>query len=258
MTQDERRSYLINELIKENAQYSNLQIPDDSRKQSELLRGLMNVRPAAEVSDEFELIQDEYLREENRRRGITDISELTPVKPGIYLRKGDITTLSCDAIVNAANSGMTGCYIPNHHCIDNCIHSYAGTGLRLACAKMMRRQGYEEPAGRAKITPAFSLPCRYVLHTVGPIISGRVREEDRQTLKSCYISCLELAEENDVKSIAFCCISTGVFHYPKDEAAKVAVDTVLDYKQQHNSDIKIIFNVFGGEDYDIYSRLLRH
>ena len=175
----------------------------------------------------------------------------------IQLWQGDITTLRCDAIVNAANSGMTGCYVPCHACIDNCIHTYAGVQLRLECARLMNEQGHLEGTGRAKITPAYNLPCRYVIHTVGPIASDTVTKNEKELLSSCYRSCLELAEKYSAESIAFCCISTGEFHFPNDKAAEIAVQTVREYKKQENSKIEVIFNVFKDIDLKIYQDLLR-
>ena len=216
----------------------------------------MNVRATRKCSPEFLRVQDEYLRAELDAKGITDVDSLTPVRGGLYIWRGDITALRCDAIVNAANSGMTGCYVPNHRCIDNCIHSYAGVELREYCAELMRSQGHEEPTGRAKITPAFNLPCRYVLHTVGPIISGRVTRRDEELLASCYRSCLELAAENGLESVAFCCISTGEFHFPNERAAEIAVKTVEEFMQKESSVRKVIFNVFKDRDEEIYRKLL--
>ena len=208
------------------------------------------------ISDEFLKIQDDYLQEETLAKGITSLSDLKPVRDGIYLWQGDITTLKCDAIVNAANSGMTGCYYPCHGCIDNCIHTYAGIQLRNACADIMKRQGHEEPTGCAKITSAFNLPCKYVLHTVGPVITGMLTKEDKKLLASCYRACLELADRNKVKSIAFCCISTGEFHFPNKEAAEIAIDTVKKYREKNSSKIEVIFNVWKDTDYRIYKGLL--
>ncbi len=233
-----------------------MSVPKDEEEQKLLLRALMNVREPFDIETEFLDVQDAYLQQATMEKGITDLSDLTPIKDGIYLWRGDITTLRCDAIVNAANSGMTGCYVPNHRCIDNCIHSYAGIQLRLACAEMMQKQGHEEETGRAKITPAFNLPCKYILHTVGPIIYGKLTAKDCDLLASCYSSCLELAEENGIKSIAFCCISTGEFHFPNDRAAQIAVQTVKDYKTQTGSTMEVIFNVFKEIDEQIYRRLL--
>jgi O-acetyl-ADP-ribose deacetylase (regulator of RNase III) len=256
MNQNERRQLLIRALLKEQPRYSSIQVPSNSEEQKTLLRSLMNVRMAAPITSEFQQIQDEYLKEENKNRGIVSLSDLTPIQDGLYLWKGDITTLRCGAIVNAANSGMTGCYQPCHNCIDNCIHTYAGIQLRNYCNGLMEQQGYPEPTGTAKITPAFNLPCDYVIHTVGPIVQGELTETHRQQLASCYRSCLELAEENQISSIAFCCISTGVFMFPNEEAAKIAVQTVLDYKRRTGSKIQVIFNVFKDLDEQLYRDLL--
>ena len=256
MNQSERRNFLIQSLLEESREYRGMQIPSDSTGQRQLLRGLMNVRMVKKSSAEFLNIQDAYLQEETAKKGVTDVDDLTPVQQGLYLWQGDITTLKCDAIVNAANSGMTGCYIPNHRCIDNAIHTFAGVELRLACAELMEQQGYPEPTGQAKITPAFNLPCRYVLHTVGPIISGRVTKEDKELLASCYRSCLELAAENSLESVAFCCISTGEFHFPNDLAAEIAVATVKEFLKKQTSVKKVIFNVFKDLDKAIYEKLL--
>ena len=252
MMQNERRIFLIRVLLQENRQYRDLQIPVDETEQKKLLRSLMNVRPPRPIGEDFLTVQDAYLQEETARKGVTDIADLTPVEPGIYLWQGDITTLKCGAIVNAANSGMTGCYVPCHGCIDNAIHTYAGVQLRLACAEMMKRQGHEEPTGQAKLTPACNLPCDYVLHTVGPIIYGRITRQDQELLASCYRSCLELAQQNRIRSVAFCCISTGEFHFPNDLAAEIAVRTV----RQYRGDTEVIFNVFRDVDYRIYRELL--
>ena len=257
MNQSERRLFLIQSLLKENPEYRDMRIPADADAQRQLLRGLLNIRAPRRIGADFLQIQDEYLQEAIAAKGITDVADLTPAQPGLYLWQGDITTLKCDAIVNAANSGMTGCYCPNHGCIDNAIHTYAGVQLRLACAKLMDRQGHPEPTGQAKITPAFDLPCRSVLHTVGPIIRGRVTQSDRALLASCYRSCLALAAEKGLESVAFCCISTGEFHFPNELAAEIAVQTVKEFLQQQTSVKKVIFNVFKDMDKKIYEQLLR-
>ena len=256
MNQSEKRIYLIQELLKESDEYSRITIPKKTEEQKLLLRGLMNIRPLRKNNPDFQQIQDSYLTEETRQKGIVTMEELSPIQPGIYVWQGDITTLQCDAIVNAANSGMTGCYVPNHRCIDNCIHTFAGTQLRLDCAEMMHRQGYEEPTGQAKITPGYNLPCKYILHTVGPIIRGRLTTDDCKLLASCYRSCLELAAENNLESVAFCCISTGEFHFPNDKAAEIAVTEVRTFLQKETSVKKVIFNVFKDLDKEIYERLL--
>lgn len=256
MNQSEKRLFLIQSLLNERPSCRKQSIPAEPERQRILLRGLMNVRRPYPVGAEFLQVQDEYLQGETAAKGVTDAAGLTPVQPGLYLWQGDITTLKCDAIVNAANSGMTGCYIPNHRCIDNAIHTFAGVELRLACAELMARQGHPEPTGQAKITPAFNLPCRYVLHTVGPIISGRVTKEDEELLVSCYRSCLELAAENGLTSVAFCCISTGEFHFPNELAAEIAVRTVKEFLKKQTSVKKVIFNVFKDLDKAIYEKLL--
>ena len=280
MNQPERRRFLIEELLRErnveesgkeseNKTYRNkpgytrnrdsnrnIAIPTNSQEQKQLLRALMNLRPAAPVSEEFRMIQDEYLQAENTAKGIVTLDLIPEVHDDLYLWQGDITRLKVGAIVNAANSGMTGCYIPNHRCIDNAIHTFAGVELRLACAELMEQQSYPEPTGRAKITPAFNLPCRYVLHTVGPIIDGRVTKEDKELLASCYRSCLELAAENGLESVAFCCISTGEFHFPNDLAAEIAVRTVKEFLKKQTSVKKVIFNVFKDLDKAIYEKQL--
>lgn len=257
MNQNERRIFLIQELLKENKRYEDMEIPQDFEEQRALLRALMNVRIAKNVDDEFIKVQDEYLQEETKRKGIVDIDDLKPIKDGIYLWQGDITTLRCDVIVNAANSGMTGCYVPNHRCIDNCIHSFAGVQLRLECDEIMTKQGYGEPTGQAKITKSYNLPCKYIIHTVGPIINGKLTSEDCDLLESCYKSCLELAVKNNLDSIAFCCISTGEFHFPNDKAAQIAVKTVEEFMKKETSLKKVIFNVFKDMDKEIYRKLLK-
>lgn len=199
MTQKERREFLIQYLLEENPKYENIEIPQSDDEQKYLFRSLVNVRPPLPASEDFLTVQNEYLMEENKSRGITDIKDLESVSSGsdLYLWRGDITTLKVDAIVNAANSGMTGCWLPNHICIDNCIHTFAGIQLRKVCAEIMEKQGHEEPTGKAKITPAFNLPCKFVLHTVGPIVKGKLAEFDCEMLASCYKSCLNLAKKMD-------------------------------------------------------------
>ena len=256
MKQEDRLNYLIRYLLQEKEEYQEISVPTELADQKRLLRSLMNVRLPAPVHSEFLKIQDEYLQEEAAARGITRIETLSPVSEGIYLWQGDITTLNCDAIVNAANSQMLGCFIPCHGCIDNAIHSAAGIQLRLECARIMAQQRTEDPPGKAKITKSYNLPCRYVLHTVGPIIRGTVTSEDCQLLAGCYRSCLELAAAHDLKSIAFCCISTGEFHFPNELAAEIAVQTVRDFQKDSQNHMEVIFNVFKDSDYEIYKRLL--
>ena len=257
MNQTERRLYLLQSLLSERPEYRDWTIPQNADDQRRLLRGLMNVRPPRPCGEELLRVQNAYLQQLLAERGVTDADGLSPVQPGMYLWQGDITTLKCDAIVNAANSGMTGCYAPNHRCIDNAIHTFAGVQLRLACAEIMERQGCPEPTGQAKITPAFNLPCRYILHTVGPIVDESPTERDCAQLESCYRACLTLAAENHLESIAFCCISTGEFHFPNEQAAQIAVQTVKTFLNQKSSVKKVIFNVFKDLDREIYARLLR-
>ena len=256
MNQTEKRLFLIRSLLDEQPEYREIEIPTGQMEQKQLLRSLFNVRPPGKTGEGFLTVQNEYLQEETRNKGITGLADLEPAEPGIYLWQGDITTLRCDAIVNAANSGMTGCYRPCHNCIDNCIHTYAGVQLRNACAEMMQLQGHDEPTGQAKITPAYNLPCKYVIHTVGPIVSGSLTAGHEELLASCYDSCLKLAEEKGLKSIAFCCISTGVFGFPQQRAAEIAVKTVRDYRAKTHSSIEVIFNVFKESDHEIYRKLL--
>ena len=272
MTQKERRTYLISELLKEDKGSAGFKlglvpesdghfvIPADEKEQRDLLRSLMNVREPLPISDEFLKIQDEYLQQVNKERGFTDVCDLKPSERNshLYLWKGDITTLKVDAIVNAANSALLGCFAPLHICIDNCIHTFAGIQLRLACNELMKKQGHEEGTGLCKITPAFNLPSRYVLHTVGPIIYTRVGEREKLLLASCYKNCLAAAAEKRLESIAFCCISTGVFRFPADLAAQIAVETVEKWLLENpdSSVKKVVFNVFGNKDFEIYRKVL--
>ena len=254
MTQKEKRLYLIKYLFAEREEKPFF--PESEAEEKRLLRGLFNIRPPKEASGEFLEIQDSYLKEEINQKGIVRTDGLFPVCGGMYLFSGDITTLDCDAIVNAGNPALLGCFCPNHGCVDNAIHTYAGVQLRLACAELMKKQGHEEQTGQAKITPAYNLPCRFVIHTVGPIVYGRLTDKDCELLRSCYCSCLKVADENNLKSIAFCCISTGEFHFPNEQAAEIAIDTVKKYKAETQSEIKVIFNVFKDTDYKIYRDLL--
>ena len=258
MTQDERREYLIQYLLKEEIPFGRQNIPTDKQGQENLLRSLMNVRPPRPISNDFLKIQDEYLTERNIERGITDVDTLAPVKSDsrLYIWQGNITTLKCDAIVNACNSQMLGCFSPMHACIDNFIHTYAGMELRLKMHEIMAKQGHEEETGKAKITSGYNLPTKYILHTVGPIIQWKVTKEDEDLLASCYTECLKLAADTGVESIAFCCLSTGVFRFPQQRAAEIATSTVKQYLNKDSRIKKVIFNVFKDEDLKIYSGLL--
>ena len=260
MNQEERRLYLIRALQREMPQYGKVRIPESGEGQWRLLRSLFNVRPPYPASPEFLDIQDEYLGEMIRERGITDGDSLPPAAsdPRLVLWQGDIASLRCDAIVNAANSALLGCWQPCHSCIDNIIHSFAGVQLRIKCSELMEAQGHEEETGKAKITPAYNLPSKFVLHTVGPIILGELEEEDCRLLADCYRSCLSLAAENGLRSVAFCCISTGVFRFPPERAAEIAVKTVKAFLNHSETSLKrVIFNVFKDSDWEIYSNILK-
>ena len=257
MNQAERRIFLIHALLAEQPEhYRGMEIPSDEGAQARLLRALFNVRPPMPAPPEFLRVQDDYLQAALAARGITDADALGELRPGVCLWRGDVTTLRCDAIVNAANSALLGCFCPNHGCIDNAIHTFAGVQLRLACSKIMDAQGHEEPTGSAKLTPGFNLPSRFVLHTVGPIVRGRVTRQDRALLASCYRACLDLADEHGLHSVAFCCISTGEFHFPNELAAQTAIETVCEHDAVRQGRIRVIFNVFKEQDETIYRRLL--
>ena len=253
---DEKLRYLINYLLDEMPEYRN-----DSKNIHDphvLLQALMNVRvPGKILPPEFLKVQDEYLSAMRDAKGVVDAEELPEIQHGISLWQGDITRLKCDAIVNAANSIMLGCFIPCHRCIDNAIHSSAGLQLRDECYSLMNAQGHEEPTGHAKITGGYNLPASHVIHTVGPVVSGELTDNHRRELESCYRSCLECAESNGLKSIAFCCISTGEFHFPNDEATRIAVRTVREFQRVSHSVSKIIFNVFKDYDYELYVKELQ-
>lgn len=294
MNQEEKRVFLIEELKKESSVMRGIAVPKEEEAQKMLLRGLMNVRMAKPTSVSFQKVQDEYLQTETEKKGITKLSSLSPVAvipraaapdadplrgeeaadasgnehhtdAFLYLWQGDITTLAANAIVNAANAAMTGCYIPNHRCIDNAIHTFAGVQLRQYChAYMMEQAGkkgasYAEPTGQAMLSPAYNLPSKFILHTVGPIVGDALTEEDGKLLASCYTSCLNLASKHQLESIAFCCISTGEFHFPNDCAAEIAIRTVRDWLIRHPSSTvtKVVFNVFKNEDLAIYRSLLQ-
>lgn len=230
----------------------------DAAGQRRLLRALMNLRPPAALDAGFLEVQDALLSAEREEKGVVEADALpaTAAHPQIALWQGDITRLKADAIVNAANSALLGCFHPCHGCIDNAIHSAAGLQLREECSQLMEAQGRPEPTGRAKLTKGYNLPARYVLHTVGPIVQDRVTERDRELLASCYRSCLELAAEHGLETVAFCCISTGEFRFPNREAAEIAVSTVKQFLQTSASIRKVVFNVFKDIDAEIYRDLL--
>ena len=261
MERFEKIRYLNQILLDEMPEYraQAAQFSQEEAAQRRLLRSLMNLRPPEPLKPRFLRVQDELLSAEREARGVVDGRSL-PVTSGnsrTAVWQGDITRLAADAIVNAGNSALLGCFRPCHGCIDNAIHSAAGLQLREACSQLMAAQGHPEPAGRAKLTKGGYLPAKYILHTVGPIVRGRVSPRDRAELASCYRSCLELAAEQGLRSIAFCCISTGEFHFPNREAAEIAVKTIAEFLRRDTSIEKVIFNVFTDLDAQIYRRLLR-
>lgn len=223
----------------------------------ELIWGYLNQRLPNPVSPRFLEIQDKLFRSETAENGIVDASSFE-YKNNIALWQGDITRLNIDAVVNAANNALLGCFIPHHKCIDNVIHSRAGVQVRLDCSKIMGAQGESEPAGCAKITLAYNLPSKYIIHTVGPMVGVRVTDEDRRVLRNCYVSCLNLARRMELKSIAFCCISTGIFGFPSDEAAAIAVGAVKSWLMETGYDIRVVFDVFLDKDKDIYTDVLQN
>lgn len=265
MTREERVNRLIDYLKKENDGYAALQEPFDYQGKRRLLRSLMNVRWPGEASGEYIALQDQLLGEELQEKGIVTLEEIpsaaevypcTAVKNAdrMSIWKGDITRLALDAVVNAANSQLLGCFVPCHGCIDNAIHSAAGIQLRNECAELMEIQGQEEPVGKAKITNGYNLPAKYVLHTVGPVVGMEVTRQQEEELQSCYLSCLRLAEKKGLKTVAFCCISTGEFHFPNKAAAKIAVETTDRYLTASALE-RVVFNVFKEEDMNIYKKL---
>ena len=263
MTQDQRLAYLVEEFKADSGQYRALQTPCDSEGKRRLLRSLMNIRMPRELPDAVLAVQDEYLIERNAEKGIVQLADIPVIRDRLSLWQGDITRLAVDAIVNAANSQMLGCFVPMHTCIDNCIHTFAGVQLRAECNRQMNLlrgkygRDYEQPTAVPMLTDAYNLPAKKVVHIVGPIVSGKLTPALERDLASCYRNTLDICTENGLRSVAFCCISTGVFHFPADRAAEIAVGTVVDWLKENNSKIDhVIFNVFTDKDRDIYERLL--
>ena len=265
MTREQKVSTLIQYLKHENQGYASIPDPIDEGEQRRLLRSLMNVRYPGHESAEYEKLQDELLQEEAEEKGIVTCNDIPVIEQEypcseiknsnrISLWRGDITRLGVDAIVNAANSQLLGCFVPCHGCIDNAIHSAAGIQLRNECAEIMAEQGHKEPIGKAKITKGYNLPAKHVIHTVGPIVGLAVTEKRKEQLKGCYLNCLKLAEKSSLKAIAFCCISTGEFHFPNKLAAEIAVDTVDRFLTKTSIE-RVIFNVFKEQDFNIYKKL---
>ena len=272
-TQEERLNYLIDILKNENSQYKNLEIPASIEDKKVMLRSLMNIRPPKEISEKFLKVQNEYLAERAKQKGVVYLEDIKTVKETInskhpYSQKvsvwqGDITNISCDAIVNAANSRMLGCFVPMHICIDNCIHTFAGVQLRNECNKIMnefrKKYGpdYEQSTAVPILTSGYNLPAKKVIHIAGPIVTTRLTAELEQDLANCYKNILDMCLNNNLKSVAFCCISTGVFSFPNKRAAEIAVKTVTNWlKQNENKMDRIIFNVFKTEDKKYYEQFL--
>ncbi len=271
-TQEERLDYLLREFKEDSGRYRNLEVGESYGDKRMALRSLMNIRMPGWMKEEVVRVQDEFLAEEAREKGIVTLEDIPSVKElygsdspfadKMSVWQGDITRLSVDAVVNAANSQMLGCFVPCHKCIDNAIHSAAGIQLREECSRYMGRRrkqygpGYEEPAGQAVLTKAYGLPAKYVIHTVGPIVGYRLTDALRKDLESCYKNVLRCCVENGIRTAAFCCISTGEFHFPNDEAAKIAVKTVVDFLVRNGQKFeRIIFNVFKDEDKVIYEKV---
>jgi O-acetyl-ADP-ribose deacetylase (regulator of RNase III) len=270
MRTDEMLNVLLSALKAESEAAANITLPEDRVGKWHLLRALMNIRPPMPILPELLELQDQLLSAQCEAKGVTGLEALPSILaefPGtrmpfaehLVLWRGDVTTLAVDAIVNAANDRLLGCFIPLHRCIDNAIHSAAGIQLRLECSEIMWAQGHAEPTGQAKITRGYNLPARYVLHTVGPIITDHVTEEQSRLLASCYIACLNLAaQHSDIRSVAFCCISTGEFRFPRSLAAEIAVRTVCDWMKRSECRMeRVVLNVFTQEDHDIYAGLFR-
>jgi O-acetyl-ADP-ribose deacetylase (regulator of RNase III) len=263
MTQAQRLDYLVEAFKEDSGDYRTLQTPQDTDGKRRILRSLMNIRMPKALPDEVLKIQDEYLTERAREKGVVTVNDIPVVRDHLSLWQGDITTLAVDAIVNAANSQMLGCFVPMHACIDNCIHTYAGVQLRAECDQQMIRlrekygRDYEQPTAVPMLTDAYNLPAKKVVHIVGPIVSGKLTPALEQDLADCYTNTLDLCAENGLRSVAFCCISTGVFGFPQRRAAEIAVQTVRNWMQTHDGQIdRVIFNVFKDEDRGYYEALL--
>ena len=264
MNQQERRQFLIRRLLDEQPRYREMAIPFGETEQRRLLRSLFNVRMPVEIGEDFLNVQDDYLRERISENGIVQLAEIPVIRDGLSIWQGDITRLAVDAIVNAANSQMLGCFVPMHTCIDNCIHSFAGVQLRLECHRQMEAlrakhgPGYEQPTAVPMLTDAYNLPAKKIVHIVGPIVSGRLTPEAEAELAACYRNTLDLCAENGLRSVAFCCVSTGVFGFPQRRAAEIAVETVGDWLDAHEGQTdRVIFNVFTDKDRDLYAKLLQ-
>lgn len=272
MEQNERLNILVEKFKEDSGQYRDLKVGDSEEDKKVALRSLMNIRMPRKMDEATLLIQDEYLQERMHMIGEVSAAEILtireqgsshPFADKISIWQGDITRLATDAIVNAANSQMLGCFIPMHTCIDNCIHTYAGVQLREECNRQMHRlkevygPGYEQPTAEPMLTDGYNLPAKKVVHIVGPIVDGWLTKDQEQQLADCYSKTLDMCVENGLRSVAFCCISTGVFHFPNDKAAMIAVQTVSNWLKEHEDQIdRVIFNVFKDEDKEYYEKEL--
>lgn len=273
-SQEERVDFLLEKFKEDSVQYRELEVEDDYENKRKALRSLMNIRMPRKMAEDIVKVQDEFLSIEATEKGIVTLSEIKtieeqygsshPFSNKISIWQGDITRLSVGAIVNAANSQMLGCFVPCHRCIDNAIHSAAGIELREECNHKMNQKRiqygktYEEPVGQAMLTKGYNLPAQYVIHTVGPIVSFRLTKELRQDLRKCYESVLKCCIDNGIRSVAFCCISTGEFRFPNKEAAHIAVDTVTKLLEKHGEQFdRVIFNVFKDLDLQLYEECLK-
>ncbi|WP_334309285.1 protein-ADP-ribose hydrolase [Porcincola intestinalis] len=264
MTQEQRLDTLVEAFKADSVQYKDLQTPADTEGKRRILRSLMNIRMPKKLDDSVLTVQDEYLRERVLENGIVTLSEITVIRNGMSIWQGDITRLAVDAIVNAANSQMLGCFVPMHTCIDNCIHTFAGVQLRAECSRQMNQlrikygKDYEQPTAVPMLTDAYNLPAKKVIHIVGPIVQYELTPELEKDLADCYLNTLDMCLDHNLKSVAFCCISTGVFHFPNKRAAEIAVSTVDSWLSQHPGVIeRVIFNVFKDEDKKYYEELIR-
>ena len=263
-TQDQRLNYLVEEFKADSVQYKDLQTPNDDEGKRRILRSLMNIRMPRKMDEAVLAVQDEYLQERIRENGIVEPADIPVIRDRMSVWQGDITRLAVDAIVNAANSQMLGCFVPMHTCIDNCIHTFAGVQLRAECNRQMNalrmRYGrdYEQPTAVPMLTDAYNLPAKKVVHIVGPIVENGLIKELEEQLAACYRNTLDMCLENGLKTVAFCCISTGVFHFPNRRAAQIAVQTVSEWLLNHDGRMdRVIFNVFKDEDKEYYEQLLQ-
>ena len=263
MTQEQRLDYLVEGFKADSDEYKDLETPKDTEGKRRILRSLMNIRMPKKMADDVVAVQDDYLKERVADKGIMELSDIPVIRDAISIWQGDITRLAVDAIVNAANSQMLGCFVPMHTCIDNCIHTFAGIQLREECGRQMDQlrirygRDYEQPTAVPMLTDAYNLPSKKVIHIVGPIVQYKLTKEKKKDLSDCYRNTLDMCMENGLKSVAFCCISTGVFHFPNKRAAEIAVETVQGWLREYPGQMeRVIFNVFKDEDKDIYEGLL--